>query len=38
MLLWFTDDGRDTENVDMVPDPDSIRDPDAAKTYEAPTV
>ena len=38
VLLWFADDGRDTENVDMVPDPDSIRDPQAAKTYEAPTV
>lgn len=34
VLLWYSDDGSDTENVDIEEDPDSIRDPDAAKTYE----
>lgn len=36
VLLWYSGDGSDTENVDIVQDPDSIRDPNAEKTYEAP--
>lgn len=38
VFVWFAGDGSDTDNVDIVQDPESIRDPDAAKTYEAPTV
>lgn len=38
VFVWFSGDGTDIENIDLVQDPDSIRDPDAAKTYEAPTV
>ncbi|MGO2683243.1 MAG: hypothetical protein ACTIAA_03380 [Microbacterium sp.] len=34
--LWFTGDGADSDNVDMDEDPQSIRDPDAAETYDAP--
>lgn len=37
VFVWFAGDGSDTDNVDMVRDPDSIRDPDTAKTYEAPS-
>lgn len=36
--LWFTGDGSDAENVDMDEDPKSIRDPDAERTYEPPSV
>lgn len=36
VLLWFAGDGSDAENVDIVEDPDSIRDPNAERTYEAP--
>lgn len=38
VFVWFAGDGSDTENIDVEQDSDSIRDPDAAKTYEAPTV
>ena len=38
VLLWFADDGSDSENVDMIEDPDSPRDPDAAITYRMPDV
>lgn len=37
VLVWFADDGHDTDNIDIVQDPNSIRDPDAAKTYQAPS-
>lgn len=37
VLVWFTGDGHDTENIDVVQDPDSIRDPDAERTYEPPS-
>jgi len=37
VLLWFSGDGSDTDNIHIEQDPDSIRDPDAAKTYEAPS-
>lgn len=36
VLLWYSDDGSDTENVDVEEDPDSIRDPAAAQAYEEP--
>lgn len=38
VLLWFLGDGADSEKIDMDEDPHSIRDPDAAKTYAAPSV
>jgi len=34
--LWFLGNGADSDNIDMGEDPQSIRDPDAATTYEAP--
>lgn len=36
VLLWFAGDGSDAENIDMVEDPTSIRDPDAERIYEPP--
>jgi len=36
VLLWFSGDGTDTSNIHIERDPDSILDPDAATTYEAP--
>lgn len=36
VLLWFLDDGSDTENIDIDEDPMSIREPDAEEMYEAP--
>lgn len=36
VLLWFAGDGSDVENTDLRRDPDSIRDPHAAETYQAP--
>lgn len=38
VLLWFAGDGSDAENVDMDEDPKSIRDPDAERIYEPPSV
>lgn len=37
VFVWFTADGGDTDDIDIDTDPDSIRHPDAAKTYEAPS-
>jgi len=36
--LWFLGDGADSDNVYMDEDPQSIRDPAAAETYEPPSV
>lgn len=37
VLLWFAGDGSDVENTDMSQDPESIRDPNAAEMYQAPS-
>lgn len=36
VLVWYVGDGVDTRDVYMEPDPDSIREPDAAERYRAP--
>ena len=38
VLLWFAGDGSDAENIDMDEDPTSIRDPEAARIYEPPSI
>lgn len=37
VLLWFSGDGSDTSNIDIVQDPSSVLDPDAESTYTAPS-
>lgn len=38
VLVWFSGDGSDVHNIDIVQDHESILDPEASKTYRAPDV